>query len=126
MITARCGYARKHNLHNCEQRYYKTNLWAITSDKIILPLYVPTIRCYIHPEPNVSYIYGWTDEYDKFIPGYGDEIINGVEIWTLIPFGTQPTNDRGISFRTWQKCRYHFTFPALEAFVQHFTVNSLV
>ena len=126
MITARCGYARKHNLHNCQQRLHKTNLWGITSDKIIQPLYVPVIRCYIHPEPNISYIYGWTNDDDKFIAGYGDEIINGVEIWTLIPFGTQPKDKRGLSYRIKQKQRYHFTFAALEAFFQHFTVNSLV
>ena len=126
MITARCGYARKYNLYNCQQRIHKTYLWGVTSEKHILPLYVPSLRCCMHPAPNISYIYGWTNDDDKFIPGYGDEIINGVEIWTLIPFGTQQSNERGINFRTWQKSRYHVTFPALEAFFQHFTINSLV
>lgn len=126
-ITALCAYARKNNnLTNCDQRLHTTQLWAVCTPTHIQPLYVPTLRCFAHPPPNVSYIYGWTCDEDKFVPGFGDKIDPLYEIWTLIPFGTQEYNCRGNNFRSLLKCRYHFTDIALEAFTDHFMLASLV
>ena len=123
-IQARCGYARKNNLFGCKQRYYKTERWAIFEETYIRPTFIPTIKCCIHPKPNVSYIYGWTNEYDKFVPGIGDEIVNFQEIWTLIAWQKANHSSNKSNFRNWNKARYHFSDIALESFTDNFIVQS--
>lgn len=88
-------------------------------------LYVPVLRCCHHPEPNISYIYGWKNEDDKFIPGHGDKFHNAVEIWTLVKFGDDKDTKRDTA-KSWLKQRYHVSDSFLEAFTDHFMILSLV
>lgn len=86
----------------------------------IQAIYVPVIRCHQHPTPNLSYVYGWTCDDDKFTPEYGDKIKNGVELWTLVAFGSKRDS------RSIIKSRYHLSDRALERFTDHFFIQSLV
>ena len=78
------------------------------------------LRCTQHTKPNISYIYGWTSDDDKFVPGYGDKISPCPEIWTLPTFGSNRES------KTWIKSRYHFTDRGLEKFIDNFLFQSLV
>ena len=85
----------------------------------IRPILVPVLKCLFHAENNVSKIYGWKSDKDKFIKGDNDTIINYYEMWTLIPW---QTNIR--SSHSWLKQRYHFSDLALEAFMDNFLIES--
>ena len=117
-IQAQCCFGRQYNLR-CNQQYHSTELWAITCENHIKPVYVPIIKCTYHSK--LSKIYGWTSNDDKFIPGHGDEIVNFFDIWTLIKFNNQDKNWRCNNIQ-----RYHFSDLALEGFTDHFIVSSYV
>ena len=117
-IQAQCPYSRKHDLL-CHQRLHSSELWAIMEENKIQPILVPILQCVFHSSNNISKIYGWTNNDNKFIPGPNDQIINLYKMWTLIPWGT---NMR--SSTSWMKQRYHFSDLALEAFVDNFISES--
>lgn len=122
-ISARCGYARKHNLYGCVHQHYRTQLWGVIAKDHIKPVYAPILKCVSHPSPNILCIYGYSDESDKFIPGNGDEIDPWFEIFTMIPWKTKQDSFRG-NYRFNLKQRYHFSNIALEQFFNNFMTLS--
>ena len=117
-IQAQCPYGRKNNLA-CYQKLHLSELWAVLEENMIRPILVPILKCCWHKENNISKIYGWKDESEKFIKGDGDVIINYYQFWTLVPWGTKLRNGS-----SWMKQRYHFSDSTLEAFIDNFVVES--
>ena len=119
-IEAQCPYGRRHNLA-CRQSLGSSELWAVVEEDKIRPILTPVLRCVWHTTNNISKIYGWKDDGDKFIKGSNDIINNYYRMWTLIPWNAAP---RG--WKSWDKQRYHFSDSALEQFIDNFVFESLV
>ena len=94
-----------------------TELWSIIELNYICPVFVPVMHCTYHDR--ISKIYGWRGDYDKFIPGPGDEICNFGQIWTGVRFGGK--NPRRTN--NWSQ-PYHFSDLALEQFMDNFIDKS--
>ena len=85
------------------------------------PILLPVLRCCFHRTNNISKIYGWRNNSEKFVKGNNDIIINYYPVWTLIPWNAKPR-----SYMGWNKQRYHFSDSALEQLIDNFVLQSLV
>ena len=119
-IQAQCPYGRQHNLL-CHQSLHSSELWGVMEENKIRPVLLPILKCVFHTTNNISKIYGWKNNENKFIKGNNDIIINFYPMWTLIPWQTNIRNSTG-----WMKQRYHFSDLALEAFIDNFVLESLI
>ena len=119
-IQAQCPYGRSKGLI-CRQGLYQSELWAVVEEETVRPILLPVLKCCFHKTNNVSRIYGWKSESDKFIKGKNDIIINYYQMWTLIPWTAKPR-----SYFGWNKQRYHYSDSALEQLVDNFVLESLV
>lgn len=117
-IQARCYEGRK-NGTVCRQMYNDTELWAILEPFGIKCVYVPSMICHNHKRNNITRLYGWKNEKEEFVKGFGDEVINYYPIWTATKFPTKRKQSRGY----WTS-RYHFSDDAFEMFTDCIMINS--
>lgn len=125
-IQAKCPQGRKlqrikQQQIKCEQAYKSTELWAIMDCKGFKIVYVPIMQCCYHRRNNISKVYGYRNDDERFIKGNDDVVINYYPIWSCVKWGTPEK-----CVRNWWKARYHFSDMALEEFTDHFLLQSYV
>ena len=104
----------------CHQRHLCFEEWAIIEVLGYKRVLSQVLCCGYHKQNNISKIYGWKSDKEKYVKGLGDVVVNYYPMWTMIPFGTPPK-----SARNWWKSRYHFSDLALEKLTDYIILHSL-